>query len=931
VNFRRVVIVLILVLLIGTILYPKHHYKIKWREFSRGRFTIIYPSGYENQAKYSLFAAEELYPVIKNFWKTEPKNRIRILLHDSTDYFDEGSSFFPYNWIKISIYPPEPNSLYGNYSNHIKDVIRHGLNRIFVYNFGSKILYFLRKYFGSNLLFFPTFAIPEWAFAGVSASEEISSDSVTRFHSPEFDLILRAIAINRKFPPISSLQSKSLKWPGPFSPDIFGVGLQKFLLKKEGFDKIRNFIINYASYPFPITFKKLLKPKLLPMSARFKITLGRDLYDTWEELENIAKGKDLTPNRYKSLTNSGYVKKFIISLPDSSIVFFSDDFKCYPGVYILKKSNRNPKLLFKKKMLKGISYFPKENELYFSAIDTFHKYYNFSDLYKYSFKSKKISRITKGARLTYPVRSGEKIYCIKRDRFGSSLAFYEIRKSKVNIISDRFGFLSGLSISPDSGYIASSVKTVNNGWRIGIFNKYGKLEGLIESGGDRDFSPVWCSYDKLMFVSSTSKYFRLVSFNVKSNVMEVYNGKKFPVFKFFDLIGNDMIVAATLNGNGYDLMRFNLRKFYSDIKSRPLTKDLHKEKKGNFLLSSKRYNTLRDLVPKYFTLDLRLGGRDLQLGLFAEGFDITRKHSLDLGFLVGLNSGRSNYYLNYVFNGFPGELSFKLSKFNDLNENNTKGDFVRSSRKFITSFKFPILINSDNDLSLYTDFHFEEMLDEFYRTPLRKRSVYNGFRIGIDINSTEIYYNSISENDGFRFKSVYSVDLDSFGSSSNSNIFTLEYSQFFPLFNLHVLGVRISFAKSWGDLDRKLYMGGISGRREDSYSDEKIFGVLRGFPSGFFSGTAGFSINLEIRAFLMRIERSFLIITSIESVYLSLFVDSGQMWRDKINFDPAISAGGELNLIFYLGSVRYVFTSGIGFGIRPERKPVLYFRLGSSF
>jgi len=930
VNFRRAVISIILIYFSGTIIYSKFHHSLKWREISRNKFIVIYPSGYKDLAIHSLLVAEELYPTIRNFWKSETKGKVRILLHDSTDYFDEGSSFFPYNWISIALYPPEPNSLYGNYSNHVKDVIRHGLNRIFVYNFGSRILYFLRKHLGANLLFFPTFTIPGWAFAGVSTSEEINSDSGTRFHSPEFDLILREIAVNRKFPKISSLQSKSLKWPGPFSPDIFGVGLQKFLLKKEGVDKIRNFVKNYASHPIPLDFKGMFKIKLMPMSTRFEMALGRDLYDTWEELENFVKGRYLTSNQYKSLTNSGYVKKFIISLPDSGTVFFSDNFKSYSGVYMLKKSNRNPELLFKKKRLKGISYFSKENKLYFSAVDAFRKYYDFADLYKYDFKSKKISRITKGARLTYPVRSGNKIYCIKRDKLGSYLAYYEIGKSKVNVISNRFGFLSGLSISPDSGHIASSVKTVNNSWRIGIFNKYGKLEGLIESGGDRDFSPVWCGDDKLMFVSSTDKHFQLASFNVKSRKIEVYNGKKFPVFKFFDLIGNDMIVAATLNGDGYDLMRFNPEKFYSKIESCPFTKYVHEAKKEISLLSSKRYNALRDFIPKYFTIDLRAGGRDLQLGFFAEGFDLIRKHSLDLRFLIGLNSGRSNFYLNYVFNGLPGELSFELSKFNDLNENNTKGDFIHTSRKFITSFKLPLFVNSDSDLSFYTDIHFEKIDDEFHGTPAR-RSVYNGFRVGININSTEVYYNSISENDGFRFNAVYSLDLDSLGSRSDSSIFTLEYSQFFPLFNLNVLGIRFSFAKSWDDGNRELYMGGTSRGREQSYSDEKLFGILRGYPPGCFSGTSGFSVNFEIRMLLKRIERSFLIFKSIESIYLSLFADTGQMWRDKIKFDPAVSVGGELNLIFYLGSVRYIFTSGIGYGVHPKREPVFYFRLGSSF
>ncbi|MCK5004145.1 MAG: hypothetical protein KAS21_03610 [Candidatus Aminicenantes bacterium] len=126
-------------------------------------------------------------------------------------------------------------------------------------------------------------------------------------------------------------------------------------------------------------------------------------------------------------------------------------------------------------------------------------------------------------------------------------------------------------------------------------------------------------------------------------------------------------------------------------------------------------------------------------------------------------------------------------------------------------------------------------------------------------------------------------------------------------------------------------MGGISAGDEQSYSGEKLFGLVRGYPSGYFSGTTGFSLNFEYRFLLKKIERSFLIFKSIESLYASLFFDSGQVWRERMEFDPVISAGGELNLVLYLGSLRYVVTGGVGYGINPEKSPVFYFRLGSSF
>ncbi|MCK5004147.1 MAG: hypothetical protein KAS21_03620 [Candidatus Aminicenantes bacterium] len=54
-------------------------------------------------------------------------------------------------------------------------------------------------------------------------------------------------------------------------------------------------------------------------------------------------------------------------------------------------------------------------------------------------------------------------------------------------------------------------------------------------------------------------------------------------------------------------------------------------------------------------------------------------------YLAGLTSGRSNYYFNYTFNGFPGELDLKFTKFSDLNISDEKGEFFHDTEKFTAS------------------------------------------------------------------------------------------------------------------------------------------------------------------------------------------------------------------------------------------------------
>ena len=231
----------------------------------------------------------------------------------------------------------------------------------------------------------------------------------------------------------------------------------------------------------------------------------------------------------------------------------------------------------------------------------------------------------------------------------------------------------------------------------------------------------------------------------------------------------------------------------------------------------------------------------------------------------------------------------------------------------------------------YTDIHFEKETDDYIGDFENSVIDYNGIRAGIRINSTEEFFNSISENDGLNFNAVWSKEFKFMGSIADMTSFTLEYSQFIPVFKINTIAMRVAFGMSEGKGRRKFLMGGISSGGEQSYSGEKLFGILRGYPSGFFNGDTGFSLNLEYRFLLKKIERAFLIFKSVESLYGTLFADMGSVWNAGSKPDPVLSAGAELNLILYLGTFKYVLSSGLGYGVNPERDPVFYFRLGTSF
>jgi len=921
-------------LLFSVLIYSDFHPEIKWKEISGEKFTVIFPEGYREYADYSLHAARELYPVIQAFWKSDVGGKIRILLYDSTDCFDEESTFFPYNQIRISMYPPEPHSIFGNYTDHIKDVIRHGLNRIFVYNQGSRALRFFRKYFGTNSVFFPTIFIPGWTLAGVSAFEEINTEDETRFHSPEFSLILNRLAAGKGFPDIGSLKSRLSIWPGQFSNIIFGAGLIKFISGTIPGDKIREFVRHYSANPIPVGFKGIFNPRFLTMAERFKIVFGKKIGDVWREMEREQEKTPGPAEKMFMLTNSGFIKKYPIYIPDIGTVYYSKNFRRFPGLFILEKGRKGERKLIRREAVKGISYSGEEGVIYFSAVEIFRKYYRYADLFRYDLKKKTVRRLTRGKRLTYPVRSGDRIYCIQREKDGSRIVWVRPDGSDIHRISEKYMYITGLTISPDSRYLAASVKTGEGNWKIGVFDRRGGLNGFLEYGGERAFSPEWKNRSELMFITSLEKRFGLASYNMDLGQLVLYKSDPFPNFKYFGVVDEKTIVAPVLTGKGYDISMIDLEDFKPEVRPYSFS-PVYPERRASIRpagITEGEYHPFRDLVPKYFTLMFREGGNEVQAGITASGFDLLHRNHFKLRLLSGLRSGKVNAHFDYSYNGFPFTLNLRYSKYTDMNRDEVKGGFFKVADKLVLSALIPLSVTREGAVHLYTDIHFERDTDDYVGDFENSVTDFNGLRAGLQIHATREYYNSISQNDGFNFNAMLSREFELLGSNGDLTLFSLEYSQFIPVGGINTFALRAAFGTSRGDGQREFLMGGVSSGEEKNLSGEKLFGILRGYPSGFFRGDTGFSLNMEYRFLITKIERSFLIFKSVESLYATLFTDMGSVWQAEGRAGSLImSAGVELNLILYLGSYKYILSSGLGYGFSQDRDPVVYFRLGASF
>jgi hypothetical protein len=925
---------------------------------SAGPFIVVYPEGYEETGAYTLTLAGEMYNKLLDLWGRHIRLQgpVRILLTDVYDLSNGSATFFPFNQIEIYLFNPPPDSTLGSYEEWIRLVLSHELTHILHFNSGSGFTYFMRKILGSHPALFPIFYAPGWVMEGTAIVAESRLNRWGRLDTPDFSLLLNHIAGGDEFPDWGDIFGQPTPWPGATSSYLYGALFMDFLGKKYGTDKIPQLMRFFTRYPLPLRIAKKQGPIPLTLHQRFKQVFDKDINVLWDEFVKHLRGNPDLPKEsaYRSppsdsrqqtvkfLTSSGKYKKYPIALDNRHLVYIDENYKKYPGIYRLDLETGKTKRLVQKRGINGWSYAKQENKIYLSAVDYYKSFYLVSDIYSLDLNSNKIQRLTRGRRLSYPVKpspapagkNSAAIYCVKRKKTRSFLCRLDTNTGKEEKLSRAFDGLAFLSISPDNRYIAASVKQRDENWRIGFFDMKGKLVRFLSDGLSRCYYPLWKSKDELLYIGEYKKSYRLTALDLRKNSLTYYRDSRVPPVNSFGIMPETGIVGAFLRANGYNLGVMDTSLIRQESISRQEfdtgTGEKTKEE-ASTAAKARKYRFIRDLLPKYIDFTFRNAGSEVQPGLFLNGRDLTEQHAFTLEGYWGFDSRTANVFFNYTYDGFYPSLSFSYSDLADYHINPGQVSFIHRERKFQLSELFPLRIKNRSQAYIYSDIHFETITDDVLETAERFRIRLNGMKLALFYNTARRYYDSFSDADGIRLSLSYAREFTFMGSDYNINTAALEYKQYISLLRPNVLALRFGITDSWGEAKRVMYMGGSEPQSNYHTAGNDLFDLMRGYPSGYFNGTGGYLLNLEYRISLWKIENVFFIFRSIERLYMTLFTDIGNLWQEEKVFDPSYSIGGELNLVTLLGDFRMTFSLGAAVGQNPYHKPVFYLRIGNSF
>jgi hypothetical protein len=538
-----------------------------------------------------------------------------------------------------------------------------------------------------------------------------------------------------------------------------------------------------------------------------------------------------------------------------------------------------------------------------------------------------------GERLSYPVKipGQEKIICVKRKKDKSYLAVYDLRKKITEIISREFEGIAFPVISPDNKYIAASLKQKDKKWSIALFDLNGKLVKILVDNDKKNYYPQWKNNRELYFVTEYPHNYCLGMTDLQSNRSIVFDDKRMPPIRYFSFMPDlNKIIFIFFDTFGYDLGVIDINDLNSSTLSVEQKSNSPKNEPNQEQIRYHRYNAWRDVLPKYMSFTFRYAGNEIQPGITFSGNDAVSQHFFSFQGLYGVISDTINFNFNYTYDGFYPTLSLNISNLTDLNQNENHERYTYTTKLFELTGRLPVYYTEISQSYIYTDLHFEKVLETYAQPGEQSRLELNGFKLGFLHNSAKRYYDSFSQSDGLSFSLSYSRDLKMLGSDFNLNTLAFEYKHYLTLFRPNTLAVRLAISDSWGEGEKIIYMGGALSKNEFHIAGKNPFNLMRGYPSGYFPGTGGFIINLEYRFSLAKMERTIFISQRVERFFISLFVDIGNMWNEEIKIDPAYSIGTELNAVLYFGK-RVTISGGVAIGRHPYSEPIFYIRIGESF
>ncbi|MBO9541668.1 PD40 domain-containing protein [bacterium] len=953
--------------------------QIPWRTLDTPHFRVNYDARHEAIAQRAAVFAEEAYAKVVPFLKSAPSDKTELTLLDHEDQVQGLALPYPNSQIYVYLTSPDQNMLTGRYESWLKQIILHEFTHAAQFEATGGLTAMVNKVLGRAI--YPNFLQPWFLIEGLAVTAESRFTQGGRAKEGEYDMILRAAALENKL--LSIDQASVFNYGGwPLGPSyIYGSYFYQYLIERYGEDAPSKISHAYGEWPW-FGINKAIE-RALP---------GKNAYALWDELHaylrdraqrQLARIKQHPLTESQRLTATGRYHHHPAWTPDGKLVYaeFTDQ---RPAGLVLDPLDGKPSERYVKLYPQGSYSLAGGRYVYLSASREVGRFNTFADVYRYDTKEQRFDLLTDGKRALDPAVSpdGKHFIATLNGSGTNDLGLFDsggtlLRRLTANKDGTQY---SGATWSPDGEQVVVSA------WKDGARDLYWFRPGETKPqplwrDSAIDVHPKFSPDGQWLYFSSdrSGGVFNLFAYRLKDRklfqVTNVVGGATEPApspdgkrlaFANYSAVGWDIHLMPVAPETWREVA-LDAATTYAPYSGEAVAAPPVPESEALPVLEnpfpSQTYNPWHSFSPKTWYPVSYIDENGYMAGVNTVSNDVLMQHYAFVNAGWSFGGNRPYYALSYVNDQLPPTLSLSLvdipanyapGRRLDLWQRQTGGSVAATFPGMPSKLLDTYWIDGQSLTLGYSWLSVQNLgvRDRGTAAPLRpvpaELERAKGFPQAGQTNTLGITYQfadnykpsfAISPEWGSVFGLSYEKAAPWLGGTAEFDRFSGDYRRYFGMpWRHHVLALRAAGGLNVGKRDGDYYLGGTGSTNLLTTVDRRHIGgvqsaPLRGYSVGTLSGNRMAMGSLEYRFPIAEIQRGLgTIPVYVTRVAGATFADAGWVGTDRLSPDMHLGVGAETRIGMSIISVATELRLGVARGTHPtDGTTQTYAELGISF
>ncbi|MBI3491057.1 MAG: PD40 domain-containing protein [Acidobacteria bacterium] len=370
---------------------------LRFRMLRTPHFIIYFHQGEDRLADRLAVIAEEAWRALQQPLGVKPPPLTHVVLVDQTEQSNGTATPVPYDTIVLNAAWPAGSALIGDLDDWLRLAFTHEFTHITHLDRSEGWARALRNIFGRQPFTFPNLFLPIWQIEGLAVYEESAITGEGRLHDGNFRAIVDEAARRHATEPLDRVNGGRVDWPDGLAAYAYGLGFHEYLVDRFGAETLAT-LADATARRVPYTGSRV-----------FKRVYGESLGDLWRDyragLMSVASAAPidagltrLTHHRFAIL--GPRFDRFVCGSCPPEIVYSVRDVHSLPTLHRIRLDGTEPHRLTTR--ILGSTTAVGRDAIYFDQVDLRRNTGLYGDLYEWSRRTGRVTRLTSEARLLDP-------------------------------------------------------------------------------------------------------------------------------------------------------------------------------------------------------------------------------------------------------------------------------------------------------------------------------------------------------------------------------------------------------------------------------------------------------------------------------------------------------------------------------------------------